>query len=825
VLNSRRYSIPLALLVITLLVDSITSTPHVGQTAPIPATPIYSVLFDNAHAQTAGNADWIISTSQPDPLLEDPNPQVETDWTGGISAWGVALQRTGRYSLKTNTGSITYGNGGNPLDLSHFNALILPEPNDLFTAAEKTAILNFVRNGGGLIMVADHDGSDRNGDGWDSLHIFNDLMNNGGAGNDVFGIQFDVLDINSENPGNDTPNSDPILQGPFGTAHSSIIRDGTTETLHSADDPNARGVIYRNSFPNTGSTGVFVARSIYGTGRVVAVGDSSAIDDGTCQPGNTCFNGWNDPNGDNDILFPNAAEWVASGTGGGPTGTPTITPTITSTPTITPTATRTPTGMATATPTNTPVSGAPHVVISEFRTRGPNGGSDEFIELYNPTDNSTDISGWKINGSNNAGTASTRLTISASTTIPAHGHFLATNNSTGGYSGSVSGNQTYSTGITDDGGIALFDETNTIVDQVGMSSGSAYGEGARLTALTINVDRSYERLPGGSNGSGQDTNDNAADFQLITPSNPQNLSSPPVPPLGTPSATQTVAPTNTPTNTPTASFTLTRTRTTTPTSTAPATLTPTNTSTSTFTSTFTPTPTPTFTSIPTDTPTDTPTNTTVPTDTPPPSDTPTLTQTPVDTATDTPIATSTTSPTDTPTAAPILVGHVTWQGRPVQPNAAQQLPITLTLKLNSTEVNYPPQNTDASGFFTVSLSGLPNGTYNWRAKDPKYLANSGTVELQSYKVRKLQGNNFLTFQPSNLLTSVEMGLMQAGDCNNDNLVSVSDFTILKGTFGKALGDFGYDDRADFTGDHAVGIGDFNLLKGNFGASGAPPLQP
>src|SRR5262249_5873838 len=67
------------------------------------------------------------------------------------------------------------------------------------------------------------------------------------------------------------------------------------------------------------------ARSVYGSGRVVAVGDSSAFDDGTCSSGNNCFDGWNDPSGDNNILFPNAVEWVASVTGGGPTRTPTVT--------------------------------------------------------------------------------------------------------------------------------------------------------------------------------------------------------------------------------------------------------------------------------------------------------------------------------------------------------------------------------------------------------------------------------------------------------------------------------------------------------------------
>jgi hypothetical protein len=44
-----------------------------------------------------------------------------------------------------------------------------------------------------------------------------------------------------------------------------------------------------------------------------------------------------------------------------------------------------------------------------------------------------------------------------------------------------------------------------------------------------------------------------------------------------------------------------------------------------------------------------------------------------------------------------------------------------------------------------------------------------------------------------------MGLMRTGDCNNDNVVGAVDFTILKATFGKALGEPGYDDRADFTG--------------------------
>lgn len=330
-------------LIVLLFLGSVLLFSTVSPFSPTKASAVttkFAVLFDNAHTETAGNADWVISTSQPDPLAQNSNPQKETDWTGGISAWGVALQKTGRYSLKTNTGTLTYGNSSNALDLSHFNELVLPEPNTLFTSSEKNAILTFVRNGGGLFMIADHNGSDRNNDGSDSLHIFNDLMNNNGVGSDIFGIQFDVLNISNENPSNDTPKGDPVLNGPFGAATGSIIRNGTTETLNPTDNPNVHGIVYRSSFSNTGTTGVFISGSQYGQGRVLAEGDSSAIDDGTCSSGNTCFNGWNDPAAQDSILFPNGTEWLAGGSSlATPTPAPTNTPTVTTTPTSTPTAT------------------------------------------------------------------------------------------------------------------------------------------------------------------------------------------------------------------------------------------------------------------------------------------------------------------------------------------------------------------------------------------------------------------------------------------------------------------------------------------------------
>ena len=174
------------------------------------------------------------------------------------------------------------------------------------------------------------------------------------------------------------------------------------------------------------------------------------------------------------------------------------------------------------------------LVISEFRTRGLNGASDEFVEIYNNTGAPIDLGGYRLQASNASGTLSTRATVPAGRSIPARGHYLFTNPTASGwpYSGSVTGDQTFTTGITDDGGIALMVPApgTTLVDQVGMSSGSAYKEGATLAPLTTTaVNRSYERRLGGSLGSQVDTNVNSADFQLLQPSLPQNTASAPTP--------------------------------------------------------------------------------------------------------------------------------------------------------------------------------------------------------------------------------------------------------------------------------------------------------
>src|SRR5207247_517029 len=79
---------------------------------------------------------------------------------------------------------------------------------------------------------------------------------------------------------------------------------------------------------------------------------------------------------------------------------------------------------------------------------------------------------------------------------------------------------------------------------------------------------------------------------------------------------------------------------------------------------------------------------------------PTLTPTPSPTSTPTFTAIQTPTPTANATNTPScqLIGHVIWQGPSPYPGLRQQLPITLTLKLGATEVNYPAQATDSGGF-------------------------------------------------------------------------------------------------------------------------------
>jgi hypothetical protein len=273
------------------------------------------VLFDNTLNETAGNADWIIDTDQPvpSPSQSTITPSTgESFWLGAISAWGVDLVQMG-YTVHTLTTAypISYGNASNPYDLSNYKIFVVCEPQDQLTASEKTAILAFVQNGGGLMMVADHNASDRNSNNWDSPQVWNDL----GSGT-YFGIHFQSAgetnnSISQVATNISTSATDSIIHGPAGTAASISYHAGTTMNMLTANNPSAAGHIWMNGVAR-GSTQVVAATSRYGLGKVAAVGDSSPADDGTGQSGNTLFTGWTEVGATDNIVFLNMCAWLAA---------------------------------------------------------------------------------------------------------------------------------------------------------------------------------------------------------------------------------------------------------------------------------------------------------------------------------------------------------------------------------------------------------------------------------------------------------------------------------------------------------------------------------
>jgi len=346
------------------------------------------VLFDGRHGQTAGSADWIVDADAsdqywdtfrceqggnhhsaqrfPTPPQEDVRLDTpETFWSGGISAWALALAKD---SLRPERGrswrieqypwdapGFSFGDPTNPQDLSGYDVLMLVEPNVLFTDDEQDAIRQFVWNGGGLFMVADHETSDRNcsggaGELHDSPLIFNRLMQTdvetsrtspyfdpSDPDNDygIFGIWFyengndDQADRENRafdwftEPTNDnvsTDLSDPIIRGPFGDGSAGLGLFGSTQmavsTSTAKGNATARAHLWRNGQSRDQNAvdvweRVTLASAHYGGGRVVAVGDSSPADDGTGE--GQLHDGWDKAQGvANDILLLNATEWLAS---------------------------------------------------------------------------------------------------------------------------------------------------------------------------------------------------------------------------------------------------------------------------------------------------------------------------------------------------------------------------------------------------------------------------------------------------------------------------------------------------------------------------------
>lgn len=164
------------------------------------------------------------------------------------------------------------------------------------------------------------------------------------------------------------------------------------------------------------------------------------------------------------------------------------------------------------------------LMISEFRFRGPNGTTDDFVELYNASDTAIDISGFALVSSDNPTVpkyVAPGAALSRTTTIPARGHFLVIGPgySLGSY---ATGDGGFNADVPDNAGIGLFVSStnislNTRVDAVGFSGvNPVFSEGTQLNpagGFTSNGEtsffRNYTPYP-------TDTDNNAANFSVVS---------------------------------------------------------------------------------------------------------------------------------------------------------------------------------------------------------------------------------------------------------------------------------------------------------------------
>lgn len=202
-------------------------------------------------------------------------------------------------------------------------------------------------------------------------------------------------------------------------------------------------------------------------------------------------------------------------------------------------------GVATVTQ---PVAAGP-VLISEFRLRGSSAETDEFVEVYNNTDQEIIVAdanpltcalqvintgpatacGWALVDLQGSVSNVPRFVIPVGTVIPARGHFLAAG---AGYSLSALAAPdltyqppAYSGGEAVYTGLALYKTADraqfnaqNVFDSVGFEGvAPPFREGTGLLpadGVTANVEHSFVRNQG--SGRPADTGDNRADFTLVT---------------------------------------------------------------------------------------------------------------------------------------------------------------------------------------------------------------------------------------------------------------------------------------------------------------------
>lgn len=292
-----------------------------GLALPLASQTPKKALFDHTRHEEAGtSAEWVICTaSEPNP--SPANPTSETSWNGGISAMGFDLFKAG-YTVQSlpPVGRVTYGDATNAQDLSHYSIYIIPEPYLKFSAAEKQAILSYVQNGGGLLLVGNHSGAARYSGtgGTDAYTVFNDLVIVGGT--NVYGFSF----VPGHGPGDAKANTtstafstatdagtQAIVHGAFGGLSLMDFHSYSYLSYNTALNPSVKEILHTQI---SGDTGSFIVTCTIGSGHVVAISDSSPADDGTTTTsGKSLHNSYTINS--NRAFFMNSCAYLAGGGG------------------------------------------------------------------------------------------------------------------------------------------------------------------------------------------------------------------------------------------------------------------------------------------------------------------------------------------------------------------------------------------------------------------------------------------------------------------------------------------------------------------------------
>jgi len=210
-----------------------------------------NLIFDESHGQTAGNADWVLD--------------------GGYSELKTIANNLGLniFSLKESI---------NKDILSLFDTFIIIEPNVRYLKEEIRSIMDFIENSGEIFLVSDHGGADRNGDGWDSVRIINELL-----------TEYPLRLV-----------GDNIEQAPIKNIEEHIL----TKKVNEIGVWNGTSISHNNSFKSLikddKDNPLLVINEEL---EMIIFSDSSTFDDGTGNPGDILHDGlsW----GDNEQLLTN----------------------------------------------------------------------------------------------------------------------------------------------------------------------------------------------------------------------------------------------------------------------------------------------------------------------------------------------------------------------------------------------------------------------------------------------------------------------------------------------------------------------------------------